>query len=478
VTAADFFSSDTSIIEASMTEVYMTLDALPVIVVGGGPVGLAAAAHLLERGLEPLVLEAGDRPGASVAEWGHVRMFSPWAFNVDGAAGRLLRRRGWAPPAPGLHPTGAELLQHYLTPLAETPEIAPRLRVGARVVGVARQRLGKVRDGDRDTTPFAVRVRRPDGGELMLAARAVIDTSGTWGTPAPAGADGLPAIGERDPAAAAGIRYGMPDLLDRDRGQFAGRRVAVLGAGHSAIGSLIDLVELARVATGTEVVWLTRRTDLSTVYGGGDRDALAERGALGERLRRLVADGTVDVRHDFYLESLRANGDMLRIGGMSAGTGTTLDVDRLIVATGFRPDLSFLSEIRLDLDPALECPRALAPLIDPNLHSCGTVQPHGAVELAQPEPGFFFAGMKSYGRAPTFLLATGHEQVRSIAARLAGDEAAARRVELALPETGVCTTGDPAVAIPDAGCCGGPAPVATAACCIADTAAQTEGGTR
>ena len=130
--------------------------------------------------------------------------------------------------------------------------------------------------------------------------------------------------------------------------------------------------------------------------------------------------------------------------------------DELIVATGFRPDLSFLRELRIALDPALECPPALAPLIDPNEHSCGTVRPHGARELAQPEPGFYFAGMKSYGRAPTFLMLTGYEQVRSIVADIAGDREAAERVELVLPETGVCS-GGVAAAAEQAGCCGGPA---------------------
>ena len=138
-------------------------------------------------------------------------------------------------------------------------------------------------------------------------------------------------------------------------------------------------------------------------------------------------------------------------------------IDRMIVATGFRPDLSFLGELRLGLDAAVQATPALAPLIDPNLHSCGTVRPHGEAELRHvDEPGFYMAGMKSYGRAPTFLLATGHEQVRSIAAFLAGDVAAARRVELVLPETGVCSTqrsasgSDHAVDAPatTAGCCG------------------------
>lgn len=110
----------------------------------------------------------------------------------------------------------------------------------------------------------------------------------------------------------------------------------------------------------------------------------------------------------------------------------------MVALTGFRPDLGWLSELRLNLDPVLQAPVTLAPLIDPNMHSCGTVHPHGAAELAHPEPGVFLVGMKSYGRAPTFLAMTGYEQVRSIAAKLAGDDEAAARVELTLPDTGVC----------------------------------------
>ena len=150
---------------------------------------------------------------------------------------------------------------------------------------------------------------------------------------------------------------------------------------------------------------------------------------------------------------------------LEAVDGRRLDpVDEVVVVTGFRPDLSFLSEVRLDLDPVLQAPRALAPLIDPNVHSCGTVYPHGAVELAQPEPGVFLVGMKSYGRAPTFLALTGYEQVRSIAAAIAGDREAAERVELVLPETGVCSGGGlvdetdtaEATAAPSSGGCCGP----------------------
>jgi len=126
--------------------------------------------------------------------------------------------------------------------------------------------------------------------------------------------------------------------------------------------------------------------------------------------------------------------------GLRAGELVELEADTVVVATGFRPDLDMLREVRLGLDEVVEAPTRLAPLIDPNLHSCGTVPPHGVDELSHPEPGFWLAGMKSYGRAPTFLLLTGYEQVRSIADELAGDRDAARRIELVLPETGVCST--------------------------------------
>ncbi|GGZ01928.1 hypothetical protein GCM10010365_21220 [Streptomyces poonensis] len=147
-----------------------------------------------------------------------------------------------------------------------------------------------------------------------------------------------------------------------------------------------------------------------------------------------------------------------------AEDGRRLDpVDEVIVLTGFRPDLSFLSDIRLGLDERLQAPVELAPLIDPNVHSCGTVYPHGHHELAHPEQGIYLAGMKSYGRAPTFLAMTGYEQVRSVVAALAGDLDSADRVELVLPETGVC--GGPGLFdTPDAeqtdagGCCTAPAP--------------------
>lgn len=268
-------------------------------------------------------------------------------------------------------------------------------------------------------------------------------------------------MGEAALGEAGRIATGIPDVLGADRGRHAGRTTAVIGAGHSALNALIDLAALREAVPGTRILWVMRKARVEAAFGGEALDGLPARGALGSQARRLVESGAVEVLTPFRIAGIRRDGDGLRVLGDQGGLPASFVADTLIVATGFRPDLSMLREIRLSLDPALECAAALGPLIDPNLHSCGTVRPHGARELAHAEPDFFIAGMKSYGRAPTFLLATGHEQVRSIAAALAGDHDAAARVELVLPETGVCNT-QPAQA---ATACCGPAVAPASACC-------------
>ncbi|MFP3714472.1 FAD-dependent oxidoreductase [Puerhibacterium sp. TATVAM-FAB25] len=448
-----------------------TSQALPVVVVGAGPVGLAAAAHLLERGLEPLVLEAGDGPGAAVGRWGHVRLFSPWRYDVDAAARRLLGAAGWAEPDPDALPTGAELVRDYLAPLAATPALAPRVRYGIRVVAVARDGADRTRSLGRDRLAYRVRTVDAAGEVTDVLARAVVDASGTWGQRNPVGTSGLPAVGE-DAVAAAGLLSGpLPDVLGADRARFAGRRTVVVGMGHSAANTLLALAELAETEPGTRVTWAIRGGSPRRLYGGGAADELPARGLLGTRLRDAVAAGRVALLTRASVERLEVldGGAAVRVLGSARRDGVDgpldLPADVVVDATGFRPDLAMLRELRLDLDPVVEAPRALAPLIDPNLHSCGTVPPHGERELAHPDAGFYLAGVKSYGRAPTFLLATGYEQVRSVAAALAGDRAAADAVELDLPETGVCSTDLAAAADGDAGasCCAvpaGPQPVA------------------
>ncbi|MBT2533536.1 FAD-dependent oxidoreductase [Arthrobacter sp. ISL-48] len=409
---------------------------LPIGVIGAGPVGLAAAAHLLERGLEPLIFEAGPSAGAAMEQWRHIRLFSPWRFNIDAAAVRLLESAGWETPRPAALPYGGDMIDGYLAPLAELPAIGSRLQTGARVISVTRAGMDKTHTSHREATPFIVRVEHEDGETRDHVVAAVIDASGTWSSRNPLGTSGLPAIGED--AAAERISSPLPDVTGRDRASFAGRRVLVIGAGHSAANTLISLADLARAEPDTRILWAVRGASAEKVYGGGDADGLPARGQLGSRLRRLVESGTIELLTGFGIGSMKSLDSHVSV---EAVDGRILDVDVVVPCTGFRPDLGILRELRLELDPAVEAPRGLGPLIDPEFHSCGTVPPHGAKLLAHPDQGFYIVGMKSYGRAPTFLLATGYEQVRSVVAALAGDHEAADSVQLELPETGVCAAG-------------------------------------
>ncbi|MRG58897.1 NAD(P)-binding protein [Agromyces sp. CFH 90414] len=422
------------------------LDTLPVAIIGAGPVGLAAAANLVERGIDFVVYEAGDEIGSSIRQWGHTRLFSPWKHVVDPASRRLLEATGWQLPAPQSLPTGTELVERYLEPLAALDEIAGRIRTGIRVEAVTRQGMDRTRTARRASTPFLLRARTPDGVE-EYTARAVIDTSGTYAHPNSLGSSGLDPLGLVDVADR--VSHPLPDVLGRERARFAGRHTTVVGAGHSAANTLLALAELAEQEPGTRITWLIRNASAVRVTTSDD-DGLAARASIGRRVDALVAAGRITVVDRFEIVRLGRPDDGVRLIGARRGELVEHETDLVVSATGFRPDLDMLREIRLELDDIVEAPKRLAPLIDPNVHTCGTVEPHGFAELAHPEPGFFLAGMKSYGRAPTFLLATGYEQVRSITAWLAGDLAAASNVELVLPETGVCSTS----LAPDGSSCG------------------------
>ncbi|MFF2025082.1 NAD(P)-binding domain-containing protein [Streptomyces sp. NPDC058171] len=456
--------------------------ALPVVVIGAGPAGLAAAAHLTDRGITPLVLEAGPAAASAVRDWSHVRLFSRWGEVIDPAAAKLLAPTGWTAPDPASYPTGGDWAVQYLQPLADA--LGDKVRYGARVTGVSRAGRDRIVDADREAQPFVIHIEHADGQEERLAAHAVIDASGTWSTPSPAGGSGLPALGEK--TAADRISYRVPDLTDPAvRARYAGKRTAVIGTGASAFTALASLAELARSdgGTGAKAVWILRRGISGATFGGGTADQLPARGALGLAAKAAVEGGLADAVTGFRTEAVERDGEGRLV--LVAEDGRRLDpVDEVIVLTGSRPDLSFLSEVRLGLDERLQAPTALAPLIDPNQHSCGTVYPHGHRELAHPEKDFYLVGMKSYGRAPTFLAMTGYEQVRSVAAALAGDLASADQVELTLPETGVCggsglfDTPAPAAESEqgDGGCCGTPEPQLVPLTPAAASCGTTAGG--
>lgn len=416
----------------------MTIRDYPVAIIGAGPVGMAAAAHLVERNIPFVLFESGQSVGANLLDWGHVHVFSPWRYNIDKAAERLLREMNWQKPDEDELPTGKEIVKHYLLPLSFHPDIEPFLHLSSRVVSVTRKGMDKMKTFGREEVPFIIKVNE-NGQFCSYEVSAVIDASGTWQNPNPVGSGGVFATGELRNTAH--IAYRIPDILGKDKKRYANKHVVVAGGGHSAINSLLDLAVLKEEFPATQMTWLLRAEGLSAVYGGKEEDVLEARGALGIRIEKLVNSGQLEIYTPYSVHEISEHSGRLSILGFLGQKMVKItDVDEIIANTGARPDFSLLREVRVQVDPALESVPELAELIDPNIHSCGTVRAHGELELRQPEPNFYVVGVKSYGRAPTFLMATGYEQVRSIAAWLDGDIEGARRVELDLPETGVCST--------------------------------------
>jgi len=408
---------------------------LPIVIIGAGPIGLAAAAHLVEQNQSFILLESGNEIAHNIRTWGHVTLFSPWRYNINKAAKSLLEGSDWVVPSLETIPTGHELIDLYLKPLAELKQIKPSIRLNSKVVGISRQLNDKMKSKNRFNQSFNIYVEKEDDIDI-IEAKAVIDATGTWGNPNPANSTGVWLKNEK--ALADHIEYGIPDINTNPK-RYANKKVAVIGGGHSAINTLLALAELQKDNPSTKLVWIMRKRSVEEAYGGEEKDALAARGALGIRIHELVDTGKIEVVTPFYISQVKKEENIHIVGTINGEQKVLTGFDELIVNAGNRPDFTMNNELRLSIDTATESVQALAPLIDPNEHSCGTVRAHGEEILRQPEKDFYIVGAKSYGRAPTFLMATGYEQVRSITAYLSGDEEASKRVELELPETGVCS---------------------------------------
>lgn len=434
-----------------------SLNEKTIAVIGAGPVGISAAVHLKTRGLQPLVIEKGASVGHAMKEWGHVRVFTPWQYVTDKAVVELLEKTGWEHPDKEHLPTGLEIVEQYLKPAASLPELKDAIIYNAEVIAVSKQGRSKSSSHNRDEVSYTIHYKTVDGEHHIVEADGVVDASGTWYNPNPIGADGLPVAGEKESKEF--IAYGVPNVLGKNRSLYEGQRTLVLGSGHSAINIVLDILRLKEENADTKLIWGLRQNKLEKLLGGGVNDELPARGALGQAAKKAIDEGALELLTPLHVTKIENTGDGLRVETLVNGEAKTLDVDRIIVAAGFRPDLQMLREIRLDLDETVEAPRVLAPMIDPNLHSCGTVKPHGIDELSHPDKNFFIVGMKAYGRAPTFLMLTGYEQVRSIADELVGNHESARKIALNLPQTGVCSSKPQGSAGGSVGGCCGPAPV-------------------
>lgn len=412
---------------------------LPVAIIGGGPVGLSAAAHLKKSNQPFILFETGRQIGSNILKWGHVRLFSPWEYNIDKVAESLLREAQLPIPNKSDVPYGKEIIEDYLKPLANLPGIKEHIHLNSKVIAIGRSGLDKMKDAKREELPFSIQVVE-NGKFKLYEAKAVIDASGTWQSPNPVGSGGIFALGEVINRAQ--IYYGMPDINEADKDKYANKTTLVVGGGHSAIGTILALNDLVQKYPNTKIHWVLRKRQVSDVYGGQEADKFKARGALGIQIEKLVNSGAIEIHTPVYIHEIEKSKDQLVVKGLKHKDLFVLEgIDEIISNTGSRPDFNFIREIRFDSDAALESVPTLANLIDPNIHSCGTVRPHGEAELRQKERNFYIVGMKSYGRAPTFLMTTGYEQIRSIVAYMNGDFESAKRVELNLPETGVCSSG-------------------------------------
>jgi hypothetical protein len=390
-------------------------------IIGAGPVGLEAAALALELGLDAHVFERGE-PGAHAVAWGHVRMFTPWRMNVGPASARLLARHGWSAPEAAALPTGAELSERLLTPLAGTPELKPRVHAHQQVVHVSRHGVRK-QDGaaPRGGHPFRLLVRDAGGRESLLHAHALIDASGTYGQPLWAGTGGIPARGET--YLAPQLSYHPDDVLGLRRERYAGKAALVIGGGSSAVTTVVALEQLAREVAGTRVAWVTRRASPGFA-GEVANDTLPARAALYAEGRRLQSGGSPHVKWwgGGECEDLAYNSATHRYRAQFATPGGARmeEADQVIVNCGFGPDNSLYRELRVHESFETLAPMKLAGALGAaGTSDCAQVPAFDAATLATPEPGFYILGAKSYGRSSAFLLETGYKQVGAVVAALA-----------------------------------------------------------
>lgn len=393
-------------------------------VIGAGPIGLETAFMALDAGFDVHVFERGEVAAHAIA-WGHVRMFTPWRMNLGPAMQRHLEASGWVAPPAEEFPTGLDLAERVLAPAARLPEIASRIHTHAQVVHVGRRGLLKG-DGPaarRREHPFRLLVRDAGGRESFLHAFAVVDASGVYGQPNRAGSGGIPA--RQELYVAPQLSYHVDDVLGLRRERYAGRRTMVIGAGMSAATVVRDLARLAQDVPGTSALWVTRG-NREYVYAAADDGPLPERGALRAEARRLMGGADTNVAHlgGATVEGFEFNSatHRYRVALALAGDAASLEeVDHVIVNTGFGPDDSLWSELQVHQCFETRGPMKLAALVQGAGSDCLQQPVAGIDALKNPEPDFYVAGIKSYGKNPAFLLEIGFAQVREIVAQLAKD---------------------------------------------------------
>jgi len=388
-------------------------------ILGAGPTGLEAALAAADLGWPFTIYEAADHPAAHVREWGHVHLFTPWSLNVSPRMARHLKAAGVDVPDDDGCPTGHELCDRLIDPVAGLAEVAPAMRLGSRVLSVGRRGLLKheeIATAERGARPFRLLVSDADGEERVVDADVVLDCTGTYSHPNTTGDGGIPAVGEG--RLDAKIRRTLPDV-STDEAEWAGRTVLVVGSGHSAQTAAGDLAALARRQPETKIVWAVRATE--PTWGAVDDDPLPERAALVERSRALAGgnEPTVRLETGVVVEALAERDGRVAVT-LRNGSTSEVVVDKVLSLTGAVGDNSIYRQLQVHECYATAAPINLsAALLGAAGGDCLQQESHGVDVLRNPEPNFFILGAKSYGRVNQFLMRVGWEQVGEVFSALA-----------------------------------------------------------
>ena len=391
-----------------------------IAILGSGPTGLEAALAAAERGLPFSLYEAAPHVAGHIRSWGHVSLFTPWSMNVSPRMRAALEAAGVEVPDGDGCPTGDELADRLLVPLAALPAIAPNLRLSSRVVAVGREGLLKheeISSPARAAQPFRLLIADADGNERIEHASVVIDTTGTYSNPNLLGDGGIPAAGEL--ALDGEVRRDLPNFAQES--DWAGKTILLVGAGHSAQTAVRDLAKLAEVAPGTRVIWAVRKAVHSC--GADDSDVLPERGQLLREAAALANGGSpaVEVKPGVAIESLRRDGAKIEVALRSARGVETVAVDSILSLTGFVPDDRMYRQLQIHECYAFSAPMKLSAALlgaAGGGGDCLSQTSHGADTLVNPEPNFYILGIKSYGRNTNFLMRVGWEQVGEVFGRI------------------------------------------------------------
>ena len=387
-----------------------------VAILGAGPLGLEAALAAADHGLDSTLYEVTESVAGNVRSWGHVRLFTPWSMNVSARARRHLEAAGVeAPEGSGL-PTGEELVDRLLRPLAGLPAVSGRVRYGAEVIGVGRDgplKHEEIGTGRRARHPFRMLLRGVDGAEEIASADVVLDCTGTYHNPNALGVGGIPAPGER--AAGPDIVRGIPDVVG-EPSEWSGRSILLVGAGHSAQTAARDLAELVRAHPDTHVTWAIRGEEPD--FGAVEDDVLLARASLVAVARDLAFGdrSPLDVKLGRSVHALEPSDDRITVTLRAADGSTEAgDFDRIVALTGSVGDAGLYRQLQVHECWATSGPMKLASaLLGSSSADCLTQTGHGPEALINPEPDFFILGSKSYGRNNTFLMRVGWEQVDDV----------------------------------------------------------------